>query len=62
MVSSAERDVTCWSRTGRSMGETVKCMLCGHSFPQSQMRRMAMSADWVCKDYAECLKRQKEKG
>lgn len=42
------------------MAETVKCLLCGHSFPQSMMRRMAMSSDWICKDYTECLQRQKE--
>ena len=41
------------------MAETVKCMLCGHSFPQTKMRRMAMSADWICKDYIACLDRQK---
>ena len=42
------------------MAETVKCMLCGHRFPQAKMRRMAMSADWICKDYVACLERQKE--
>ena len=41
--------------------EEVRCLLCGHRFPKRQMRRMAMSADWVCKDYAECLKRQRGK-
>ena len=61
VVSSAERGVTCRSRTGRSMAETVKCMLCGHSFPKSEMRQMRMSLDWICKDYEACLKRQKEK-
>lgn len=40
--------------------EMVRCLLCGHRFPKRQMRQMAMSADWVCKDYTECLKRQKE--
>ena len=42
------------------MAETAKCMLCGHSFPKSEMRQMRMSLDWTCKDYTECLKRQKE--
>lgn len=41
--------------------QEVRCLLCGHRFPKRQMRQMLTSADWVCKNYAECLDRQKEK-
>lgn len=44
------------------MGERVRCLLCGHSFPVGGMEQMKLTNDWICKDRQECLDRQKEKG